>query len=772
MKFRYFLFSLSLPTLLFSMSPLPANAQKKSKKKSSSSTLTTPPANWEIDTLIEPIPIGRRLFTDEVEKVLETIDRKDGNQDKVVNYRDAATTRQFTQAFMSDAGRVIILVENLDIPHNDKVRYYKTLKDQLESLNNMPWDTIAPGYFSAVLENLRGLITAKYKNELPEFARKHIDLITLQNIRLLEDNAVVLEEGTAAKAILYKGLATTHPLVILEKIPDIRDEPYTDTIIADIARVMPGTLLAHALESGPLARVIKRNADPFVQTIVRIADNASQPMALLPFLGPIHREEHSITALEPLINNQNRYFQGLLDLMLKDEAVCRPAIDEAIQLHVAAYVDRINAAEDAESRLSAIAGLRDIDYYMLAIGGKDQLSSISFSEGVYPMLIRSMKKKSGLELLKEVDFYHYRTFLRLCAETNLMQAFFRTLDVNEKDQLFHAYSEDLETGELAELARAVEVANTFPYVEDDEFTLQLKSDAYTHYEAVQKNKTDQSPKGILTYGIMRILFDYKADGEKTLEERLGIASANLIPHEQLLNSLNEVVEQVYFYPGEAGKRYYTAFMESFRDNKDWEISEKANWTHIRSTGDKKISIYANKPLSDSISRASVAALTKYLDENNLKPLIVFHCGPLPDLSRSIAYLPTSTRVLLAGHSFGDENLINAVEKNNKIHILSSRQTSNPAVDLAIFNELNKQLVYGRNLNWENVWRDLRSHFNNNAPDELENFALFRKPIENPGLLFTKTYLQTLDSWINKSATATAEESGKEKEAAPQGSASE
>src|SRR5690606_33172018 len=133
--------------------------------------------------------------------------------------------------------------------------------------------------------------------QVAPFAAKHTSLITLQNIQLLEQSGVVVNDAAAAKAILYKGLAKQYPLVVIERLNEIRDQPYTDTIVADIAQVMPGTIMQYAMQEGPLSGIIKRNADPFVQTIVRIVDGSKTPERLLPFLGPIHREEMRIAEI-------------------------------------------------------------------------------------------------------------------------------------------------------------------------------------------------------------------------------------------------------------------------------------------------------------------------------------------------------------------------------------------------------------------------------------------------------------------------------------------
>ncbi|HEU4609176.1 MAG TPA: hypothetical protein VFS31_13760, partial [Chitinophagaceae bacterium] len=334
MKTRYQpLFVLSLTSLIITFHPGTAEAQRKNKNKQD----TVKKAElWELDTMIAPVPIGRRLFTDKIEKTLDEIDARDGEKDGIVRYGDEATSRSFTQAFMADAPRIIILTENLNIDHNEKVKYHKVLQDKLRTFQAEGWDTVATTYFADDLNNLRGLIIAQYQKNVLAYAQQNRSLQTLQNIQLMENNVVEVTDGAAAKAYLYKTLAKDYPGVLLEKLPEIKDQPYADTVVADIAQVQPGAIMSLA-KAGALSSVIKRNGDPFVQTIVRITGESKRPEKLLPFLGPIHRGERSISEVEGYLANDNKYYQGLVDMLIGNERVCRSYLEEELKTRTAAY---------------------------------------------------------------------------------------------------------------------------------------------------------------------------------------------------------------------------------------------------------------------------------------------------------------------------------------------------------------------------------------------------------------------------------------------------
>lgn len=720
-------------------------AQRKNKGKE-----TIKLELWELDTMIAPIPISRRLFTDKIEKTFDELDARDSTKDGIVTYRDDATTRSFTHAFMADAPRLVILAENLDTDHNEKVKYHKVLLDKLRDMQALAWDTLAPEYLTEDFSNLRGLIIAQYRKNVFQFVQQNKSLPTLKNIQLLEENVVEITDGTEAKAYLYRNLAKAYPAIILEKIPEIQDQPYADSVVADIARVMPETILSYAKPGHALSKVIRRNADPFVQAIVRIVDESKKPEKLLPFLGPVFRGEKSIADLNGYVTNDNKYFQELVDLLISKEQINRSYIDNEIKSRTLAYAYKINNdAKDNDTRFAPVAGMRDIDYYVMIVEGKDMLYASSLVNGLYPLMIKAMNKKSGNELLHQMNYYRFRTFIRLCATHNLLPEFLSTMTASEKNDVFKAFTDQLEQGDINDPSEAIEVANTFPCIDNEDISDQLRSDFYVHYDRVKTAKNESTTKGILTYGILQLLFNQDDNSNKSPEENLKINAVSQIPYDQLLNSANEIVEQIYFYPDKSGKSGYNTFVNEAKSNSAWKVTDNPQWIKVTSNSDRKITIYANKITADSQRISSVKVLKSYLQQNNINPAIVFHSGPIGYLSNTLNELHSGVKLIVADNTLGDDNLMKALRRNVDVHILACRQQVMPAVSLKVFAEVNKQLSYGRNLDWSNMWKDMESYYSSADALEKAVFSNVIQPDKNAGVLFAKAYLETKRKKLNR-----------------------
>jgi hypothetical protein len=740
MKTRYqALLMLSLTSLIMIVYAVNAPAQKRNKGKQAIKEMEL----WDLDTMIAPVPIGRRLFTDKIEKTLDEADARDSLKDAVVNYRDNETTQLFTRAFMADAPRIVILTENLIIDHNEKVKYHRILQDKLRAMLALPWDTLAADYFTNDLNNLRGLIVAQYRHNVLQYVQQNTSLLTLRNIQLMEDHAVEVTERMDAKAYLYRNLAKEYPLEVLEKLPEMKDQPYSDSVVAEIANILPGTILSYARSGNALSKVIKRNANPFVQTLARMADESKEPKKLLPFLGPIYRGEKTIAEVNGYVTNDNKYYQALVDLIISKEQVCKANIEEEIKSRSQAYALKINnESKDITARFAPVQSMRDIDYYVMIVQGKDVLYASSFVNGLYPLMVKAMNNRSGKEVFAQMGNYHFRTFIRLCAAYNTLADFTKTMSPSEKNTLFKEFGDRLETGDINDLSEAIEVANTFPYLNDEDTQDQLRSDFYVHYDRVKAAKNENTAKGLLTYGILQILFNPDDNSNKSIEERLGINPVSQIPYDQFLSTNNEIVEQIFFYADKSGKSSYNAFVNDIKSNSAWKITDNAKWLKITSNSDKKITVYANKATSDSAGVTAISALRSYLQQNKINPVIAFHSGPLANLVNTINELNPDARVLMADNTFGDDNLRKALEKNVDIHLLACRQTAIPAVSLKVFAEMNKQLSYGRNLNWSDMWKDLNSYYNDADALGKEAFSQYTQPDKNAAVLFVKAYLET------------------------------
>src|SRR5690606_10650851 len=143
---------------------------------------------------------------------------------------------------------------------------------------------------------------------------------------------------------------------MIKQLEVIYKEPYADDIVAAVAHKEPATILNYATSTSFMSSVMRRNKDPLVQTIVKIADQSGSPLRALPFLGTIYRGEKTISEVDAFAKDEVQYYKQLVQLKLNQESISAKKIDEEINYRALYFVRIINELheEPATIRFKAI----------------------------------------------------------------------------------------------------------------------------------------------------------------------------------------------------------------------------------------------------------------------------------------------------------------------------------------------------------------------------------------------------------------------------------
>src|SRR5690606_16929988 len=147
--------------------------------------------------------------------------------------------------------------------------------------------------------------------------------------------------------IIYEKISKSDPFALLERLPKIVNEPYADNVITAIAPLSPSTILTYAQSTSNLSGLVRRNNDPLVKTIVAIADQSKNTLKVLPFLGLIARGEKTIKEIDAIANNNDKYLQALVDLIVADEQMGRKDIETELNRRCMWYINEINRLHDS-----------------------------------------------------------------------------------------------------------------------------------------------------------------------------------------------------------------------------------------------------------------------------------------------------------------------------------------------------------------------------------------------------------------------------------------
>jgi hypothetical protein len=720
-----------------------ADAQRRRRKAQSKLTI------YDIDTLINPIPLNRKNWHDKIDIEQKKADVSDGYKDNLVYYsEDTSYTNVLTNALLGDVDRMQIMIENmpaegpdLTSDHQAKLRYLSALSALLQDYNTS--NKVEPFAQRRRVNNMRDLMIAKHENRSVSFVRNNINVYTLDNVKAL------FPQDAEERKIIYTEMGKREPEMMIKRLSEYANDPFADNIIAAAARVVPNEVFNFATSTNyTLSGAVRRTKDPLVQTIVRIAQQSKSPLKAMPFLSDVHNNRLTIPEIDAITDNPDLFYQNLVRLKVSNESLGGNAYTDELRYRGLKYVREMNDLHDKPDavRFKCIDGFSPVALYFIMVYGQDEIYTSSFL-GTFKRMMERMKPMTGDQLLDTLHRDRFRTFIRMCAGYNTLSTFLASIETDKKSALMKDFIANLEKGKEDDLEDAVDVADAFGSINDKDLTTFLQEEVKNNYERSYKAR---SRKGVILYGLLATLFESGKNTDndnvaKQQSERLNLPPINLVPYTSLVNDSGIVYEQFFFYGDDDGKSSYNSFLGNFR-NANWKITTSEYWTTIRSVTGKPVVIYANLPLEEPRDEEAQQKLVTYLQENNIRPSIMVHRGHSYHLPLTMDRLIKESRIVMLGSCGGYHNLGTVLDRSPDAHIISSKQVGSMSINEPIIKAINDQLLAGKNIDWINTWKGLNAHFSTKKMATVKSmFDDYVPPHKNLGVIFIKAYRKQFNS---------------------------
>lgn len=735
-----------ITTILFSFLALSySNTSFADKRKKKKETLRS----YDTDSLLKSIPIQRSMWHGKIDKAQRGVDASDGKVDGVAYYgEDQKMTDLLTQTMLKDIDQIQVMIENLEfsepasrennVEMQTKIRYLSALYELLRKYNRD--SRVDPVYYAKAVSNFKEMVIARHENRLMDFVKENANLYSLANNDLLEGYP-------DARSYLFTELGRTEPLIMIEKLPEFAKYPYADATVTYAAKLVPNKIYNYASSSNLiLSNAIRRNTDPLVQTIVRIAQESRSPLKAMAFLNDIYTQKLTIAEVDRITADQDLFYKNLVRLKLENQELGNKTLTDELQYRGLKYVREMNDLHNDPDvkRFKCIEGFTPEQLYFIMVYGQDEIYTSSFL-GTFKRMQERMDAMKGDELLDKVKYDKFRTFIRMCAGYNTLSRFLATIEEAKKTTLMKDFIANLDKGKEDELEDAVDVADAFGSIDDPALMDFLQKEVKNNYELSYKRR---SAKGMKVYALLATLFDglRSSDNEAAMQEQsqtLNLPPINLVRNKSLqADSAGTVYEQFFFYGDEDGKMSYNSFLTNFKDGK-WKISTSQYWTTITSTAGKPVTIFANLPLTEPEDEEAQKKLAEYLASKEIHPSIIVHRGHSYHLPTTIDRLDKNSRIVMLGSCGGYHNLGTVLSHSPDAHIISSKQTGAMAVNEPIIKVINNRLLEGKDIDWITLWKELNKYFSGKGAQE-NLFNDYVPPHKNLGAIFIKAYRRLAD----------------------------
>ncbi len=726
-----------LLALLALMIAQPVHAEKHKKKKEPT---PKPKTIYEIDTLINPIPRQRQLWHDYFHKALRAADASDGKVDGFIWYGDdSMASHAITQAMLHKAAHLDTMIENLPFTdkqseNQEKIRYLRAVTDMVNTYNH---DVKAdPFFYRKVVLNMQDLIIARHQGKLDSFVHQHPNEYTLANASLLDGHPDL-------RALLYKTVGMEQPLKMIKRLHEFAREPFACDIIAAAARKAPNEIYNYASSTNPtLNGAIRRCNDPLVQAIVRVTDESKSPLRAMSFISDIYNKRLSIADVDKITSDDISLFKNLVRLKMQGDTLGGATLTDELSYRAnSIFVAKINELHESPDpvRFKILEGLSPEELYFIIVYGQDRIYTSSFI-GAFRRMMERLKPRTGGDLLKQVRYEHFRTFIRMCAGYNTLSDFLATMSPEAKTQVMKEFISGLENGKRDELEDAVDVADAFGSIKDSTLANFLHQEIINNYKRVSDAR---NVKGTIVYGLLATLA--QGANNDALSQYLHLPPIGNVPYSSMVNDSGIVYEQFFFYGDEDGRNSYASFLNNFSDTKKWSRPEQDSskqWVTIKSISGKPIVIFANLPLDYESGKDDEAqkALAAMLAAKDIHPVFLVHRGHSYHLSSTIDYMTKSNRIIMLGSCGGYHNLGAVLDHSPDAHLISTKQTGTMLVNDAIIRAINDHLLAGDDIDWVKIWTEIGVSLKGKEKD----FNEYVPPYRNLGAIFIKAYRRLLN----------------------------
>lgn len=671
-----------------------------------------PPA---IDT---GIPIDRQYFHDKINATQQTILDADYVNDSLFTpYKNDEVNAAVTHAVTTGVDSLQNVIEASRLSDNNaKIKYLRGLNESLITFlqeyyaKEIP-ASVLPQFITAFAD---AMDTDSHKQSIEALINSYpynAGYLLIHSVTFFDNEGFANAQKNLIRRFCYE-----HPDKIMFTLHSQPDIPEADSLISLAAKLYPEDVYSYAAASDNLAQRIRNSPDKLVQIITRMSGMTSGRQ-YFPFLDNIYHDRTTFEEIDSALTDSTKYFSLLVRtaidyadrLRKKDTPIsqCQEALYNKISVKAKqVYVYPVNGLhnEPDNIRFRIIDKLTPEELYYAAVSTEDEIYTSSYVRGIYPRIWKQMKNPRSDSLLMNVRFDHFKKWIKMTANYNLLSDFLNKMNKSNAEILMKAFVNGLD--QTNSLEDAVDVADSYAAIDSNKSVKKLILNQIQNNLSLAQQAGNKRATGI--YNILNTMFLSMDSANKiNMSQVLGIPPVYYMPNAAMHDSATApIVIQQFFYGDKDGMGIFRSFINSYSGNPNWKIEAAEKWVLISSTRGVPVRIYSNRALDENegLDDDAQRALDNYLYENNLEPTMVIHRGHSYYLPSTLDQLANTAKVILLGSCGAYQHLNKVLQNCPSAQIISSRQTGSGTVNFPMIKTIVEELRLGKDLNWPTLWR--------------------------------------------------------------------
>ncbi|MEW6616976.1 MAG: hypothetical protein AB1333_00990 [Patescibacteria group bacterium] len=549
---------------------------------------------------------------------------------------------------------------------------------------------------------------------------------------------------------IIEEIAESQPRDVLLYAEELMSLPYATELIERSIKKSPSSMIRNEYTefsdmyaNGATLKILQESNDPFIQTLSKIKkikydDYIKENMCAM--IDEIINNGLTLENAAYIAGDEKQFLEELIKIKLRPNHFGDEIVDYFLTRKSLEKVEKINRLHEETDamRFKSIENSSPQDLYLLLVYGDEEIFTSSFN-GIFNRLIERAKQTNitGIQLLEEIGYVKFRTFIRSCTEFNRFGDFLNTMTKDQQEEVLQRFIKNLDKTKDS-LREAISIAEAIETTNNPEI---LKILAEEIKKQINNTRIDRKEIKIL-YKLIATTLTSKEPGDawlKEIQKEYQIPSLIEVPSKELFNANGKNVQKYFFYDDEDGRVTFKNFLDQYKNNGEWKIKDAGTYVVISArSNNREIVIYANKPEKEYVGQEQIA---KELEKQNIQTLVAVHRGHSYHAQKTIEKIPPSAKIVSLGSCGGYRNLSDVFKHAPQAHVISTKGTGTKFVNEPLLKILNEEILSGRDINWSDFWKKAERKIGN---DKFKNYVA---PNKNFGLAFIKTYKQALDKEI-------------------------
>lgn len=659
-----------------------------------------------------------------VQKEIERIDLFDGVKDEALCLDNDEDSRRANHTFFELLPEIDSVTNSEALPPFTRQNLRSNLVFMLREIDEENVDRI--GFWEGKVKNLSVGLQGIMDGNLMQ--------VLLLDVPVSISNFAFYQFEPEAEKFLLSA-AKSHPVETLKAYESYEKRPYSLVAVLLAGKQSPEALRGYLGTPSPIADVAENSTDPAIDAIVRLHKVFKGKTRAYALIELIARQDMPLQYADELAADDTEFFHQLMKVRSIPEAYGLHTVDRELNRLSLEVVRKVNEDHDFNDaiRFATVEGYSAEELYTLTVYTQSEIFTSTFN-GFFDRMMKDLGDRSAYSLLDSLNFYRFRTFIKMAAGFNKLEPFLATMSYAERESVLSRFASGLEE-KRGDLEAAVDVADALGSIRDSLSAAILNT---TLKHEMKRVYMEGNKEGVVIYSLLNGLFLdttlYDSNWVAKLNNQYAISNIDHIPNSELFNKDSIHVQWHFFYDDKDGKASFATFLSAFR-SEEWKLEEETNYVKISGGKDWRVVIFANKPEAEYDGQDQLSAL---LTDSGWTPHVIVHRGHSYYADLTIEKIPEEAKVVMLGSCGGYHNLSLVLDRSPGIHIISSKQIGMMAVNNPLLRKIADEVREGKGLYWPLIWKDLEERFGTGTKAG-DSFMDYIPPHRNLGAIFIQAY---------------------------------